>query len=205
MRLLFLFFSIVLVNAQSDVNKDYKIIFELGVVSDHSAKISKRNPVFAFGFWYRYPMETDVRLELGGNLKAGAAIYNFDYGKRGEYYQVDSKGYIMNLGARLVKELAIKNQKIEWVSELTLNTMFFDGTGIPDDPIRKPENPNTTQIVIDAESISSLQFGQGLRIWIGNIGIGAKTSFTPYRLWYKTKVPNSFNVISAEATISIKL
>lgn len=193
-------------NAQTQTeSKDYKIIFELGIISDNSSKISKPNPAIAFGFWYRYPAEMDARLELGGNLKSGATIYNFDYGKNGSYYKIESKGYILNLGARLVKEFPIKNQKIEWANELTFNTLFVDGTGIPDDPIRKPENENTTQIIINAESISTLQFGQGLRIWKKNIGFGIKASITPYRLWYKTTVPNRFNVFSAEATISIKL
>jgi len=53
----------------------------------------------------------DARLELGGNLKSGATIYNFDYGKKGSYYKIESKGYILNLGARLVKEFPIKIKK----------------------------------------------------------------------------------------------
>ncbi|PZU88674.1 MAG: hypothetical protein DI529_05615 [Chryseobacterium sp.] len=193
-------------NAQTQTeSKDYKIIFELGIISDNSSKITKQNPAIAFGFWYRYPAEMDARLELGGNVKSGATIYNFDYGKNGNYYKIESKGYIFNLGGRLIKEFSIKNQKIEWISELTFNTLFVDGTGIPDEPIREPENENTTQIIIDAESISTLQFGQGLRIWKKNIGFGIKASVTPYKLWYKTTVPNQFNVFSAETTISIKL
>lgn len=206
MKFLFIFLGIILMNAQPPTQrKDSKLIFELGIISDNSSKISTPNPAFAFGVWYQYPTENDARLELGGNLKSGATIYNFDYGKNGSYYRIESKGYIFNLGGRLVKEFSIKNQKIEWVSELTFNTLFVDGTGIPDDPIREPENDNSTQIIIDAESISTLQFGQGLRIWKGNIGLGIKASITPYRLWYKTTIPNQFNVFSAEATISIKL
>lgn len=206
MKFLFTFLGIIMMNAQPPTQrKDSKLIFELGIISDNSSKISTPNPAFAFGVWFQYPTEIDARLELGGNLKSGATIYNFDYGKNGSYYRIESKGYIFNLGGRLVKEFSIKNQEIEWISELTFNTLFVDGTGIPDDPIREPENANTTQIIIDAESISTLQFGQGLRIWKGNIGLGVKASITPYRLWYKTTVPNQFNVFSAEATISIKL
>src|SRR6218665_306359 len=206
MRFLFIFLGIILVNAQPPTQrKDYKLIFELGIISDNSTKISTPNPAFAFGVWFQYPTENNARLELGGNLKSGTTIYNFDYGKNENYYSIQSKGYIFNLGGRLVKEFSIKNQKIEWVSELTFNTLFVDGTGIPDDPIREPESENTAQIIINAESISTLQFGQGLRIWKKNIGFGIKASITPYRLWYKTTVPNQFNVFSAEATISIKL
>lgn len=206
MKFLFIFLGIILMNAQNQTEiKDYKIIFELGIISDNSSKISKPNPAIAFGFWYRYPAEMDARLELGGNLKSGATLYNFNYGKNGNYYQINSKAYIFNIGGRLVKEFSIKNQEIEWISELTFNTLFVDGSGIPDDPIREPENDNTTQIIIDAESISTLQFGQGLRIWRRNIGLGIKASITPYGLWYKTTIPNQFNVFSAEATISIKL
>lgn len=206
MRFLFIFLGIIGMNAQIPTEqKEHKLLLELGIVSDHSSKIAKPNPAFAFGIWYRYPMETDARLELGGNLKSGSSIYHFIYGKDGVDYSIESKGYVLNLGGRLVKKFSVKNQKIEWVSELTFNTLFFDGKGIPDDPIREPENKNSEQIIVDAESISTLQFGQGLRIWKGNLGFGIKGSFAPYRLLYKGTIPNQFNVFSAEATISVRL
>ncbi|MGA9213428.1 hypothetical protein [Kaistella sp.] len=206
MKFLFVFLGTFAMNAQIPTEqKDHKLLFEFGIASNHSSKIAKPNPEFAFGIWYRYPVETDARLELGGNLKSGSSVYDFVYGKNGNDYSVESKGYILNLGGRLVKEFSVKNQKIEWISELTLNTLFFDGKGIPNDPIREPESENSAQIIVDAESISTLQFGQGLRIWKGNLGFGIKGSFTPYRLWYKTRIPNQFNVFSAEATVSVRL
>lgn len=206
MKFLFIFLGIIGINAQVPTKqKDENWVLEFAVISDNSSKIVKPSPAFAFGLWYRYPIEDDARLELGGNIKSGAAIYNFDYGKNGTIYFVESKGFNFNFGGRLVKEFSIKNQKVEWISELTLNTLFFDGTGIPDDPIRESVNENTTHIVIDAESISTLQFGQGLRIWKKNIGFGIKASVSPYGLWYKTTVPNQFNIFSTEAIISLKL
>lgn len=204
MKLLFFLFGFALLNAQPpSQRKDHKIILELGIILENSSKISKNTPAFALGFWYQYSPEDNARLELGGNIKSGGTKYSFIYGKGGGNYPVESKTFILNLGGRLVKEFSIKNQKIEWISELTLNTLFFDGMGIPDDPITEDEN--STQIIIDAESISTLQFGQGLRIWKRNIGFGIKASVSPYRFWYKTTVPNQFNIFSAEATVSIKL
>ena len=206
MKTILLLLALLGVHAKAqNVEKDQKLMMELGINADFSPKIPTPNPAFGFGMWYRYPIQNDARLELGGNIKTGSVMYQFDYGKNGTIYQVNSKVFVFNLGGRLVKEFRIKNQNIEWISELTVSNLFFDGTGIPDDPIREPENPNTTVIVIDAESVSTLQFGQGLRIWKKNIGFGIKTSFAPYRLWYKTTVPSQFNVFSAEASIAIKL
>ena len=139
--------------------KDQNLIFELGIISDFSSKIEHQNPAFSFGIWYQYPLDDDARLELGGNIKSGSARYNFDYGKNGTIYQVNSKVVLLDLGGRLVKEFKIRNQKIEWISELMVSNLFFDGAGIPDDPIREPINPNTKVIVNDAEAISTLQFG----------------------------------------------
>lgn len=204
MKILFLIMGVFFAKSQSTF-PDQKILIELTIANDFSSRIDQQNPAFGIGFWYRHPIIDDARLELGGNFKMGEAKYHFIYGKNANFYEVNSIGYIFNLGARMVKEFSIKNQKLEWISELTLNSLIFDGAGIPDDPIREPENENTIHIVIDAEAISSIQFGQGIRIWKGNIGFGLKASFTPYRLLYKTTVPNRFNVFTIEAGLSVKL
>lgn len=204
MKYLFLLLGLFFAKAQKDT-VDHHLLLEIAISTDFSSKITQQNPAIGFGIWYRHPIDHDARLELGGNFRTGTAMYHFIYGKNGNFYEVNSKGYILNLGGRMVKEFTIKNQKVEWVSELTFNNLFFDGTGIPDDPIRETENENTVHIVIDAETISSIQFGQGIRIWKGNIGFGLKASFTPYRLLYKTTVPNQFNVFTIEAGLSVKL
>lgn len=204
MKILFLILGVFFAKSQSTF-PDQKILIELTIANDFSSRIDQQNPAFGIGFWYRHPIIDDARLELGGNFKMGEAKYHFIYGKNGNFYEVNSKGYIFNLGARMVKEFSIKNQKIEWISELTFNGLIFDGAGIPDNPIREPENENTIHIVIDAETIPSLQFGQGLRIWMGTIGFGLKASVTPYGMWYKTTIPHQFNVFSVEASLSIKL
>ena len=190
MRFLFFLLSIITVNAQNrndSINR--RLLLEFTAATDFSSAITKQNGTFGFGIWYRYPMENDAILELGGNFQTGSTLYHFNYGKDGSVYQVGSKGYILNLGGRFVKNVTLKNKKVEWISELTFNTLFFDGTGIPDDPNREPTDPRTTHIVIDAEGISTLQFGQGLRVWHQNVGFGLKTNFAPYKLWYKSTVP----------------
>ncbi len=207
MKLLFMVLGFILINAQNETKtKDSKMIIELSSSNDYSSKISKQFPAFTVGVWYRYPKFDGARLELGGNFKFNPSVFEFTYGKEGNNYEVKSKGYFLNFGGRLVKEFRIKKQRIEWISELEISNFFFDGKRIPDDPFPKPENENTIYTKIgDVESISTLQLGQGLRIWRKNIGFGIKTNFTPYRLWYKTTIPNQFNVFSGEATISIKL
>ena len=204
MKYLLVIFGVLFAKAQYEP-VDMKLLLEVGLSTDFTKNIETQNPAFGFGIWYRHPSEHDVRLELGGNFKTGTTIYKFEYGKNGSFYDVNSKGFILNLGGRMIHDFTIKNQKLEWISELTFNNFFFDGTGIPDDPVREPINDNTIVIIVDAETISSLQFGQGLRFWSGNLGFGIKASFTPYRLWYKTTIPYQINVFSAEATLSIRL
>lgn len=204
MKYLFLILGVFFAKAQKD-SIDHKLLFELNLSTDFSPKVEKQNPLVGFGLYYRYPLQDDVRLELGGEFKTGATIYHFQYGKNGGVYDVNSKGYFLDLGGRMVKDVTVKGKKLEWISALSINTMFFDGTGIPDDPIRETDNQNTTQIIVDAEAISSLQFGQGIRFWNKNVGFGLKANFTPYRLWYKSTVPNQFNIFSIEASILLKL
>ena len=111
MKILFLFLGLFCAQAQL-TEKDQKLLFEVGISADFSSKIATRNPTIGIGAWYRYPLEADTRLELGGQFKNSAAIYKFDYGKNGIFYPVESKVTIVNLGGRMVKEFKIKNQKL---------------------------------------------------------------------------------------------
>ncbi len=201
----YLFFLLVFsfFNAQ-EMKK--KWIIEVGGFQSFSKQKQSNQPGILLGVWRSSPIEENVRLELGGNFRISSSNYNFKYKKLGETFDIETKEYVLNLGGRMIKEFKIKNQKIEWVSELSFNNIFFGGKDIPDN---QQNETNENQVVLhtnfDSENLSTLQFGQGLRIWKGNIGFGIKASITPYKLWYKTTVPNQFNVFSTEATISIKL
>ncbi len=185
--------------------RDRKFVVEAAVGYDQSNQILKNNGAASLGFWYRFPIEDAARLELGGAFKTSSSMYQFEYGKNEVVYTIESKVYFFNMGGRLIKPFSIQNQELEWISELTFSTLFFDGKDIPDDEPIEPENPNTIQIAADVESFSTLQFGQGLRIWKGKVGFGIKVSYAPYGLWYKNKLPNQFNVLSAEASVLLKL
>jgi len=201
----YLFFLLVFsfFNAQ-EMKK--KWIIEVGGFQSFSKQKQSNQPGILLGVWRSSPIEENVRLELGGNFRISSSNYNFKYKKLGETFDIETKEYVLNLGGRMIKEFKIKNQKIEWVSELSFNNIFFGGKDISDN---QQNETNENQVVLhtnfDSENLSTLQFGQGLRIWKGNIGFGIKASITPYKLWYKTTVPNQFNVFSTEATISIKL
>jgi len=200
--LLFLLVSSFL-NAQE---MEKKWIIEMGGFQSFAKQKQSNQPGVLLGIWRSSPVEENLRLELGGNFRLSSSNYNFKYKKSGQTFDIETKEYVLNLGGRMIKEFKIKNQRIEWISELSFNNIFFGGKDIPDN---QENETNVNQGVIrtnfDSENLSTLQFGQGLRIWKGNIGLGVKASITPYRLWYKITVPNQFNVFSAEATISIKL
>lgn len=206
MKLLFFLIGIIGMKAQTSslIKSKNKLLVEFSVCTDFSAQVSELHPAIGLGIWYRYPVEDGARLELGGNVKTGNNFYNFDYGKEGNNYHVTSKAVIINLGGRLIKEFSIRKQKVEWINELTFNTLIFEGKDIPNSSRQAPENSQSIGIVIDAESISTLQIGQGFRIWRRNMGIGIKANFAPYSLWYLDRVPNQFNVFSTEAMISLK-
>ena len=200
MKYLIFLFLFSVCNSQE---KREKWMVEFGTSMSFSNTITKTQPGVLVGFWYRYPIEDNARLELGANYRFGSGNPQFKYGKLDGIYNVETKEYVLNLGGRMVKEFRIGNQKIEWISELTFNSLFFDGKDIPDTP--KPEtDENTINIDFDVESISTLQFGQGLRIWKKNLGFGFKANYIPYQLWYKKTVPNDFNVFSTEASLFYK-
>lgn len=206
MKLLMIILGMISLKAQTKKDlRDPKFVIEAAVGYNQSRQILKNSGEVSLGFWYRYPMEDTARLELGGAIKSSSSIYQFEYGKEGVVYKIESKVYFLNLGGRLVKPFSILNQEVEWISELTFSTLFFDGKDIPNDEPRESENPDTIQIAPDVESFSTMQFGQGLRIWKGRVGFGLKAAYAPYSLWYKNKVPNQFNVFSAEASILLKL
>ncbi|SHG71499.1 hypothetical protein SAMN05421866_1305 [Chryseobacterium oranimense] len=181
-----------------------KSLIETGGYMNFSPEKVKQSPGFYVGYWYRYPVdENKTHLEIGGNFGYSSSIYDFDYGKRGAFYHIDSREFILNLGGRLVKEYTAGNTRIEWVSELSFHNLFFDGKTVPDEP-ETEDDENTINISIDAESIATLKFGQGIRLWKNNIGLGIQASYMPYRLWYRNTVPKGFNSFSVETGIYFK-
>lgn len=181
-----------------------KWLIEAGSYLNFSPAKTKKSPGVYIGYWYRYPIdENRTHAEIGGNFGYSSSLYDFNYGKRRMFYPVYSREYMVNLGARLVKEYYSGNNKIEWVTELSFHNLFFDGKGIPDEPDRE-EDENTININVDTESVAALKLGQGIRFWRKNIGFGVQASYMPYRLWYKNTVPEGFNSFSVEAGIYFK-
>ncbi|AZA80452.1 hypothetical protein C1637_23035 [Chryseobacterium lactis] len=185
-------------------NEDKRSLIEAGSFFNFSPMKAKQIPGFYVGYWYRYPIdESKTHLEIGGNFNYSTSLYSFNYGKNGTLYPMQSKETIVNLGIRMVKEYPVKNNKIEWVSELSFHTLFLNGKDIPDSEPVKNDNDGIS-FNVDAESVSSLKFGQGIRFWKNNLGIGIQFSYMPYRLWYKTVVPKGFNTFSIETGLNFK-
>ncbi|WP_300671507.1 hypothetical protein [Soonwooa sp.] len=203
--LVFILLSSCLFGQSDSLKREKHLVFEVSPSFDFSNRIVKNNVGVSVGFWYRYPIEYDARLELGGSIKYTQAKYNFVYGKNGVFYDVNSDIVDWNLGARMVKNFKIKNKNIEWISELTIDNMFFDGKNIPDTPRTKPDDPNTIVINVDVESIASFRLAQGFRFWIGDFGIMPQVSYSPYSFWYRNKIPNRFEKLSVDLIFSVKL
>lgn len=195
------------ITAQTGEINDHRkrSLIEAGCYLNFSAEKVKQSPGFYIGYWYRYPVdETKTHLEIGGNFNISNSLYDFDYGKKGLFYRVHSQEFIVNLGARLVKSYPLRNNRIEWVSELSFHNLFFDGKGIPSDEPEQNDNQNTIHIDTKLESVASLKIGQGIRFWRKNIGLGIQASYMPYQLWYRNTVPKDFNSFSVETGIYFK-
>lgn len=199
-------FCISLSAQDTETGKKWKSsLVETGSYITFSDYKMRQNAGFFAGYWYRYPFDgTETHLEIGGSFGYSKSLYNFEYGKKGQFYPIHSEEFIVNLGVRMVKEYSWKNYKIEWVSELSLHNLFFNDKGIPnDEPVRDGDD-KTIYIDTHTESVASLKIGQGIRFWKNNIGIGVQASYMPYRLWYKETVPVRFNSVSIEAGVNFK-
>ena len=201
-RLIFIFILLgIFINAQkTDSITDRNWMLELGTFNNFSSKKTSTITGFSIGYWHRFPTKLDARLELGTGFKFSGSEYQFDYKKEDEIYAIKTKEYIFFFSARMVKPFQIKNRKLEWITELATNTIIFDGKDIPDPNWSTEENA----IFIDIKSITVLQFGQGLRFWIDNIGITTKASCAPYKFFNKKSLNGNFDVVTAEIIISYK-
>lgn len=180
-------------------------LIETGVFMSFSDLKVKDHMGFYGGYWYRYAAdETNTHLELGTNFGYSKSFYDFNYGKNGELFPIRSEEFIWNFGARMVKEFELKNNKIEWVTELSMHNLFFDQGGIPKDEPNKTADDQTIYIDTHTASLSSLKIGQGLRFWKDNIGFGVQASYIPYRLWYRETIPKGVNSFSLEMSFNIK-
>lgn len=203
MKYLFFLLISAFLNAQ-EMQKKWTI--EIGGFQTFARQKQSNQPGVLLGIWYNYPIEENLRLELGGNFRLSSSNFNLKYKKLSKTFDIETKEYVLNLGGRMIKEFKIKNQKTEWISELSFNNIFFGGKDIPDNQLNETiDNQVFILSNFDSENLSTFQFGQGLRIWEGNIGFGIKANLTPYGLLYKNTIQNQFNVFSVEATISIKL
>lgn len=194
-------------SAQNTANKkSEKSLIEVGSFLNFNKFKTSHSTGFYGGYWYRFPVdETQTRLELGTNFGYSKSFYEFNYGKDGILYPIRSEEFMWNFGARMIKEYPLKNNTIEWVSELSLHNLIFDDGDIPkEEPERTSENENTIYINTNTASFSSLKIGQGIRLWKNNVGIGVQASYLPYRLWYKHTAPEGFNSFSVEASLLFK-
>lgn len=201
---LLLCFTQIMAQIEGTHESRKKWLIEAGSYLNFSPAKTKQSPGFYIGSWYRFPGdETGIHLEIGGNFAYSSSVYDFDYGKRDRFYPVNSKEYMLNLGARMIQGYTSGKTRIEWVTELSFHNLFFDGKGIPDEP-REEEDENTIYVNVDAESVATVKIGQGIRFWRNNVGLGVQASYMPYRLWYKNTVPEGFNSFSVEAGIYFK-
>ncbi|KUJ50632.1 hypothetical protein [Chryseobacterium sp. JAH] len=202
-----LLFLCVNLSAQNvNAEKSKRSLIEVGSFLNFNKFKAKQNAGVYAGYWYRFPAdESKTHLELGTNFGYSKSLYEFNYGKNGLFYPIRSEEFIWNLGARMVKRYELRNNKIEWVSEFSLQTLFFNDGDIPkDDSQEKSDNDNTIYIDTHSASFSTLKIGQGIRFWKNNVGIGVQASYLPYRLWYKQTAPEGFNAFSAEASLIFK-
>lgn len=179
---------------------------EVGSFLNFNKFKTRQNAGVYAGYWYRFPTEeSKTHLELGTKFGFSKSLYEFNYGKNGLLYPIRSEEFIWNLGARMVKGYELRNTRIEWVSEFSLQTLIFNDGDIPKDkPQEKSDNDNTIYIDTHSANLSSLKIGQGIRFWKNNVGIGVQASYLPYRLWYKQTAPEGFNSFSVETSLIFK-
>jgi len=189
-----------------NVEKTERSLIEFGSFLNFNKFKTKQNVGVYAGYWYRFPAdESRTHLELGTNFGYSKSLYEFNYGKNGLFYPIRSQEFIWNLGARMAKEYELRNNKIEWVSEFSLQTFFFNDGYIPKDETQeKSDKDNTIYIDTHSASFSTLKIGQGIRFWKDNLGIGVQASYLPYRLWYKQTAPEGFNAFSVETSLIFK-
>jgi hypothetical protein len=199
-----LLFLCVNLSAQNvNAEKSKRSLIEVGSFLNFNKFKTKQNPGVYAGYWYRFPAdESKTHLELGTNFGYSKSLYEFNYGKNGLLYPIRSEEFIWNLGARMVKRYELRSNKIEWISEFSLQTLIFNDGDIPkDEPQEKSDKDNTINIDTHSASFSTLKIGQGIRFWKNNVGIGVQASYLPYRLWYKQTAPEGFNGLSVETSL----
>lgn len=200
---------LMVVNLQAQIfmettKEEKRSMIEAGTFLSFSSYKETQTPGVYVGYWYRYPIdENKAHLEFGLDLYHSGSVYNFEYGKKGEFYPIRSKESLFNVGIRMVKEYPTRNNSIEWVSELSLHNLFFKNKDIPNDK-RENLDENTINLDTNVQGVASLRIGQGIRFWKNNFGVGIQASYMPYRLWEKHAVPSGFNSFSLETSINFK-
>lgn len=187
-----LLFFITIVTAQEDFS------FRKNIVNANyyyaTAKNFTENGV-QVSYFRRSEIEENIHIEYGANIYFSGKKNPLIYIKNDSIYHTKTTGINFDFGIKMVKSKRIKDFHLEWTSELLFGAISFDRGNIPKTEYENPhEQENTIKTDLGLESLSTFNFGQGLRIFKDKIGAEIKINYLPIYWIEKKHIPEKMNM-----------
>lgn len=146
-------------------------------------------------YFRRSEIEENIHIEYGANIYFSGNKNPLIYIKHDSIYQTKTTGINFDFGIKMVKSKKIRNFYFEWTSELLFGAITFDRGKIPK---TEYENTNGQGYTINADlglkTLSSFNFGQGLRVFRNKIGAEVKVNYLPIYWIEKKHLPEKMNM-----------
>lgn len=187
-----LLFFITMVNAQEDFS------FRKNIVNANyyyaTAKNFTENGV-QVSYFRRSEIKENIHFEYGANIYLSGNQNPLTYIKHDSVYHTKTVGIHFDFGIKMVKSKRIKTVQVEWVSELLFGAISFERGNIPKTEYKNPyEQENTIKIDSGLEGLSSVNIGQGLRVFKNKFGAEVKVNYLPIYWTEKKHLPEKMNM-----------
>ncbi len=146
-------------------------------------------------YFRRSEIEENIHIEYGANIYFSGNKNPLIYIKHDSIYQTKTIGINFDFGIKMVKSKRIRDFNLEWTSELLFGAISFDRGNIPKTEYENPyEQENTIKADLGLESLSTFNFGQGLRVFKNKIGAEVKINYLPIYWTEKKHLSEKMNM-----------
>ena len=165
----------------TETNHFERVVFEVGALYPIGKLKAQIAPMPNIGLWYKTRIKGETFAEFGFNTSIMNGLQTYDIQRSDSIFRVKPRGLGGMVGVRFVKNYKLSNRaSVEWIPSIGYAFIMHKG-----DFVSFANKDDSRSINPDTKSggLSSMHFGQGIRINYDNIGLQAHYQFTPFSIF----------------------
>jgi hypothetical protein len=171
-------------NAQQKKYGAYeRVSIEAGILYPLGNLKNQIDPSVNLGFWLKSKVAVDQSVDLGVNFYIPKKKDSFDFERNDSIFRNIARGFSGMVGARYCKTILLsenKNISLDWFPSLGYAFFMYKS-----DFLNLKNDLNTVDQKRTNTALSTIHFGQGIKLNIDNVAFQMQYQYTPYSLFYK--------------------